>query len=339
MLKVVSALVLVVLLSACISTVSDRTSIPDPLAAAKNRLALGLTYLKSNNFQQAKFNIDKALDFAPRFADAHYGIAYYYQKVGENQLANDSYLVALNLDSDNPEIANSYGAFLCTQGEYDKAQNYFFIAIDNQNYLSTAQTYENLAICSQTQGDTFAAIDYLNKALNFEPTRQNSLYLLAELYASQNEHDKALSTIKSYERVVGPNPDSMYLSFDVGLSQGDQAKARGWLNVLKSRYPNHPNTLQAQTKLDEYALQAKKQALAIRQQERNQQASNQQNIEQSGPSAVPLSTPVTHTLRAGETLYRLSRQYNVSVFDIMTWNNISQTDSLSVGIKLIVGYN
>lgn len=335
MLKVVSALVLVVLLSACTSTISERNSIPDPLAAAKNRLALGLTYLKSNNFQQAKFNIDKALDFAPRFAEAHYGIAYYYQLVGENQLANDSYLVALNLDSENPEIANSYGAFLCTQGEYEKAQNYFFIAIDNQNYLSTAQTFENLAICSQTQGDTFAAIDYLNKALNFEPTRQKSLYLLAELYASQNEHDKALSTIKSYERVVGPNPDSMYLSFDVGLSQGDDEKARGWLNVLKSRYPSHPNTLQAQAKLTEYVEQSAKQARATKQ----AQAFAQQDSGLKDVATAPLVTAKEHTLKAGETLYRLSRQYNISVFDIMTWNNISQTDSLPVGIKLIVGYN
>lgn len=327
--KVFSTVVLVVLLSACTSTVSERNSIPDPLAAAKNRLALGLTYLKSNNFQQAKFNIDKALDFAPRFAGAHYGIAYYYQKVGENALANESYLVAINLDSENPEIANSYGAFLCTQGEYEKAKHYFFIAIDNQNYLSTAQTYENLAICSQVQGDIFAAIEYLNKALNFEPTRQNSLYLLAELYASQNEHDKALITIKSYERVVGPNPDSMYLSFDVGLSQGDEEKARGWLNVLKSRYPSHPNTLQAQTKLDEYILQVKKQTQAIR----------QTTNTLTDTSSAAMSNPVTHTLKAGETLYRLSRQYNISVFDIMTWNNISQTDSLPVGIKLIVGYN
>ena len=99
--KVFSTVVLVVLLSACTSTVSERNSIPDPLAAAKNRLALGLTYLKSNNFQQAKFNIDKALDFAPRFSGAHYGIAYYYQKVGENALANESYNIILFIYRDN----------------------------------------------------------------------------------------------------------------------------------------------------------------------------------------------------------------------------------------------
>jgi LysM repeat protein len=121
----------------------------------------------------------------------------------------------------------------------------------------------------------------------------------------------------------------MYLSFDVGLSQGDEEKARGWLNVLKSRYPSHPNTLQAQTKLDEYILQVKKQTQAI----------SQTTNTLTDTSSATMSNPVTHILKAGETLYRLSRQYNISVFDIMTWNNISQTDSLPVGIKLIVGYN
>lgn len=333
--KVVSVIMLVSILSGCLSTqTGSSSSVPDPFAAAKNRLALGLTYLKSNNFQQAKFNIDKALDFAPRYADAHYGLAYYYQQVGENKLADESYLIALNLDSENAEIANSYGAFLCAQERYEEAEAYFNIAIDNQSYLSTSQSYENLAICSQSQGDTFAAIDYLNKALNFEPTRQKSLYLLAELYASQNQHEKAQATIKSYERVVGPNPDSMFLSFDVGLSQGDVQKARGWLNVLSSRYPEHPNTILAQQQLEEYIIQAAKQP-TLPPRRMLVDGTESDNL----PNLKPNTTPLMHTLARGETLYRLSRLYNVSVFDIMTWNNIKQTDSLSVGINLIVGYN
>ncbi len=311
-----------VVLSGC-QTVSHSTqSIPDPLAAAKNRLALGLTYLKSNNFIQAKYNLDKALDFAPRFADAHFGIAYYHQQVGELALAEDSYQVALNLDESNPDIANSYGAFLCSQGHYVDAQTYFFKAIKNQNYLSTAQTYENLALCSQSQGDIFAAIDYLNKALNHEPTRQQSLYLLAELYASQNQHDQALQTIKSYERVVGPNPDSMFLSFDVALSQGNEQKARGWYNVLSSRYTGHPNTLVAENKLAEFVGH-------------RQQQKDRTNAQKTSDKIIK---PVYHTLKYGETLYRLSRIYNVSVFDIMTWNTIAQTDSLPIGMQLIVSY-
>ena len=57
----------------------------DTVAAAKTRISLGLTYLKNGNYSQAKFNLDKALQFAPRLADAHYSIAYYYQVVGENE--------------------------------------------------------------------------------------------------------------------------------------------------------------------------------------------------------------------------------------------------------------
>lgn len=333
--KIISVFILMSMLSGCISTQSEpSTSVTDPLAAAKNRLALGLTYLKSKNYQSAKLNIDKALDFAPRYADAHYGLAYYYQQVGEDNLAEESYLIAFNLDNDNAEIANSYGAFLCAQKRYEEAEVYFKQAIDDQRYLATAQSYENLAICSQSQGDIPAAIGYLNKALNFEPSRQQSLYLLAELYASQNQHEKAQATINSYERVVGPRPDSVFLSFDISLSQGNVEKARDWLNVLLSRYPQHPNTSLAQQQLEVYEVQSAKQATLS-----SQSTVLDSDPKNNLPSQNNNATPLIHRLAQGETLYRLSRLYNVSVSDIMAWNNIAQTHRLSVGITLIVGYN
>jgi type IV pilus assembly protein PilF len=49
----------------------------DHLKAAKTRVSLGLTYLKNGNYRQAKFNLDKALEFAPRSADANFDMAYY----------------------------------------------------------------------------------------------------------------------------------------------------------------------------------------------------------------------------------------------------------------------
>jgi type IV pilus assembly protein PilF len=333
--KAVNVIVLMSILCGCMSIqTGNSNTVPDPLAAAKNRLTLGLTYLQSNNFQQAKFNIDKALDFAPRYAEAHYGLAYYYQKVDENKLADESYLVAINLDPNNAEIANSYGAFLCTQTRYSEAQAYFNLAINNPSYLSTSQSYENLAICSQSQGDITAAIDYLNRALNFEPTRQTSLYLLAELYASKNQHEKALATITTYERILGPNPDSMFLSFEIELSQGDQRKAQQILDTLASGYPEHPNTILAKQQLAAFVKHMVKQrssaVSSIVPDDLDNASLNHQETN---------ATPSIHTLAKGETLYRLSRVYNVSVSDIMSWNNIKQTDTLSIGIKLIVGYN
>lgn len=44
----------------------------------------------------------------------------------------------------------------------------------------------------------------------------------------------------------------------------------------------------------------------------------------------------THIVKAGETLYRISRQYGVSAEKIKKWNKL-QTNTLEVGQKLIVG--
>ena len=46
--------------------------------------------------------------------------------------------------------------------------------------------------------------------------------------------------------------------------------------------------------------------------------------------------PVFHTVKAGETLYAISRKYNISVSDIKSWNGMVSND-ISVGERLIVG--
>lgn len=46
--------------------------------------------------------------------------------------------------------------------------------------------------------------------------------------------------------------------------------------------------------------------------------------------------PASHTLQQGETLYSLSKQYGVSVSEIMNANSISSPENLSVGSRLII---
>ncbi len=46
----------------------------------------------------------------------------------------------------------------------------------------------------------------------------------------------------------------------------------------------------------------------------------------------------THIVKKGETLFRISKQYNVKVDDIKKWNNLSK-DGLEVGQELIIKKN
>ena len=54
-------------------------------------------------------------------------------------------------------------------------------------------------------------------------------------------------------------------------------------------------------------------------------------------SADPPSEALnTHTVRAGETLYRIDQKYHVAVDKLRKWNNLTK-DNIEVGQKLIVG--
>jgi type IV pilus assembly protein PilF len=214
----------------------------DPVNAAKTRISLGLTYLQNGNYSQAKFNLDKALQFAPRLADAHYSMAYYYQLVGENELAEESYQTAMDFEPKNADIANTYGAFLCRQGKYDKAKKYFLKAVNSDNYVSTAETYENLALCSQSQGHLDDAMTYLQSAINHQPTRGKSLFFLTQLQVENKEWGNAKQTLKRYEKVARVSAESLWMNITIEEGLGNPKVAQGYGDMLIRMYPQHPRT-------------------------------------------------------------------------------------------------
>ena len=227
-------------LAGCVS--SSQTGIDsadfDAEGAAKTRMSLGLTYLQNNNYAQAKRNLDKAIEFDPRSADVQYAMAYYYQLVGENQRAEEYYETALNIEPNNGDIANSFGAFKCQNSQYDEAKTYFLRAIDNRSYSNTAQTYENLALCAQSQNNIPDAIAYFESALKHQPARAKTLFLLSELYLATEQWEKAKSTLRRYERVAKVSPDSLWLAYEIAVGQNDAPTAKGYGDMLLSLFPN-----------------------------------------------------------------------------------------------------
>ena len=246
MLRTLSCILLTLSLSACVSEPIDPSFIGarafDADEASKTRVSLGLTYLQNGNFSQAKFNLDKALEFAPRNGQAHYALAFYYQQVDEPELAIESYENALSYSRNDPDVLNSYGAFLCQEGQYEKAKEYFLEAVNDRNYVSTAETYENLAICSQSQGKDQEAINYFNSALNHQPTRPESLFLLTRLYVEDEQWENAKRSLFKYERNAQVSAETLYLQFQIAQGLKDTKTAVGYGEILKSMFPDHPNT-------------------------------------------------------------------------------------------------
>ncbi len=79
---------------------------PDLKAAAQTRLDLGIQYLQQGNAEQAKFNLDRALQYDPANPQVYVGFAYFYQQVEDFKAAEESYKKALAMDPSNADAMN-----------------------------------------------------------------------------------------------------------------------------------------------------------------------------------------------------------------------------------------
>lgn len=339
----------------------------NPLDAAKTRISLGLTYLKNGNYTQAKFNLDKALQYAPRLADAHYSMAYYYQMVGEMTLADQAYRDAMSLEPKNPDILNSYGAFLCQQGQYEKAKQYFLDAIATQNYIRTAESYENLALCSQSQGQLADAQHYLRMALNHQPGRAKSLMLLAELQAGEQDWLGAKNTLAKYEKLARVTPESLLLAAKVEKGLGNLKGMQDYGRMLLQLYPEHqanqayrlmqydappapasltkdmPKKITAAEvpRAEDATAGTAGTAVAPTTEAPEQDRPLEQAVLADVPSMADANQQtdddvVFHTVLKDQNLYRISLIYNVRMDKLIEWNGLKDASSIYAGQQLRV---
>ncbi len=319
----VCAALLVLSLSACTST-PDTQSLNgnfNTSQAAKTRVSLGLTYLKNGNYIQAKKNLDQAFEYAPNSADVNYALAYYYQIVGEQRRADSYYSTALELAPDNGDIANSYGAFMCQVGDYEKAKSYFLHAVNIRQYANSAQTYENLGLCAQSQGHIEDAIGYFNNALNHQPTRAKSLFLVTELYILTEQWSMAETMLAKYKRVAPVSPDVLWMSFDIAKGQENWDAARQIGEALVRDYPQSPFAERYENLLESLPQ------LTVIEPQTSSVSSNENNVLSSYRNDF-------HIVKAGENLYRISLMHNIKLATLQSWNQLDNASAIVAGMKL-----
>lgn len=205
--------------------------------AARTRIALALQYLKTGNNSQAKYNLERAADFAPDLPEVHYSLAYYYQQVDEPELADKAYQRALKIAPNDPNTLNNYGVFLCGIGEYDRAAEELLKAISIPSYIRVAESYENLALCAIEFDDFENAEKYLKSALNHSSQRPSSMISLAGLYYAKSDLHKAEDIIEKYESTGRVTPRALMLSYLIQQRMGHIENAEATAGIILQTYP------------------------------------------------------------------------------------------------------
>lgn len=163
----------VLTLTACISSPPNATF--DKQQAAKARVELAIGYLYQQELAQAKLNLDKALSYAPDYYLVHSAFAYFYQKQGLVEQANQSYLKSIALNKEQGDVRNNYGTFLCEQGHFEQAYAQFQQALNTPNYYHQADTFENLALCAYAQNNPMIYQENIQKLEKIAPARAMQL--------------------------------------------------------------------------------------------------------------------------------------------------------------------
>jgi len=214
----------------------------DKREAAMARLKLALEYLQNGQTEQAKINLDRALKIDESMDGIHASFAYFYQKVGEDQKADESYQEALSQFPDNANTRNNYGAFLCDKQRYKAADKQFLIAINTEANTALANSYENAGLCALRDENWHNAIGHFRKVLGYEKNRARSILGLATSHLKLNQLEAASRFLRSYRQVFAQTAPSLWLAIQIEQKLGNTFLAQKLGQILQSNYPSSAET-------------------------------------------------------------------------------------------------
>lgn len=238
MIKLFSFFCVVLFLSACTAVpVQVGVSQAQLKKASVDNVHLGVGYLKQGNLELAKIKLEKAIKQDPKSSTAFSSYAYLLEQLNEIDEAKINYKKAISLSSNNPQVNNNYGAFLCRHGEGKKAEKYFLKAINNPLYKTPAFAYENAGICMLKVPDLVKAEKYFKLALGFNARSASSLINLADLMFQKANYQKARGYLDRVHKLNLHSAKSLWLSVRTEHALGDEDAASSYALLLKHKFP------------------------------------------------------------------------------------------------------
>jgi type IV pilus assembly protein PilF len=229
------------------SSVTDKSTAGQrevgPHEAARTRLSLALSYIQNGDMTQAKFNLMKAEELDPDSAEVANAFAFFYQRVGENELAEKAYRKAIRLDSKNADSYNNFGAFLCQTGQYAEAEKLLLDAVKKPGYIRVAESYENLGLCAIEEKNLEKATGYFNSALKHSPVNSSVLYDLTLVTYAQSQFDQAFMWYSKLAKTGQSSSAVALLRYLIAHQRQDEVERQQAQKFLLSAYPNSPEAV------------------------------------------------------------------------------------------------
>jgi len=224
------------LLAGCASGAPDSKVSSDD--AARFNVQLGMNYMRRGNLEEARNKLERAVEQDSSLPSAHAALGILYERVGDTARAGDHLMRATRLAPDDPNMLNSYGGFLCRQGEREEGIRHFEMAARNAYYKTPEVALTNAGVCARRIPDAEQAETYLRRALGVNRTYGEALLQMADLSLEIGEPLQARAFVQRYEAVAPASPASLELGRSIELAAGDRRAAQAYALRLQREFPD-----------------------------------------------------------------------------------------------------
>jgi type IV pilus assembly protein PilF len=239
-------------LAACTTQTTLQTQTPDskgkldPPRSAQIHTELAAAYYQRGQLGVALSEAQVALKEVPNYVPALNMLALVFMELREDAQAVAAFEQALRLSPNDSEVLNNYGWYICQRGDPARAMGYFQSALRNPLYTTPERAYLNAGVCARQLGNESDAERNLRQALQIQPLLGPALYNMADLSYKHGALKDAENFLARYNRATAnPTADALLLGVLVSRALGDKSSEASYLQQLKRRFPEAPQTVTA----------------------------------------------------------------------------------------------
>lgn len=224
-----------------LKTSSDQT---DADKRARVRLELAAGYFARGQATTALDEVKLALAARPDLPEAFNLRGLIYAALSEPRLAEDSFKRALQLAPRDADAMHNYAWFLCQSSRFVESDALFRQALAQPQYRDTVRTLMAQGVCQARAQRWTDAEATLTRAYELDPGNPVSGFHLSDLLFRRGEFERARFYIRRVNlRREFATPQSLWLGVRLERRLGDMTAMRALGQQLQERFPQSPETL------------------------------------------------------------------------------------------------
>lgn len=203
---------------------------------ARLNVQMGIDYFSKGDYDLAQEKLQKAVEQAPDLQVAHSSLALVYGRVGKAVQAEKEYNKALSLGTDNGEVENNFGVFLCGLGRTADAEKHFLAAVEDKKYTTPAAAYNNAGVCLRASNPEKAE-RYFRVALDTNSEFADALFNMAQVTFDKKDYWRTRAFLQRYEILATAGAETLWLRARTERALGDNLAARQYEARIRNEFP------------------------------------------------------------------------------------------------------